>query len=118
MRELRATQAQAPVHVGGQSALLVDGKRATASRLPGAIALIALTTFIILFFYTRSVLIPIKALILNAITMCAVLGAMTWIFQEGHFSGLLGFTPMPLDTSVPVLLFCIAFGLSMDYEIL
>lgn len=62
-------------------------------------------------------LLPIKALALNALTLSTVFGAMVWIFQDGHMSGLLGFTPTPVDTSIPVLLFCIAFGLSMDYEV-
>ncbi|WP_045876551.1 MMPL family transporter [Pseudofrankia sp. DC12] len=105
------------VLVGGVSAGLVDGKNAIGSRLPLAIGLIALATFVLLFLFTGSVVLPLKALVLNGLVLGAVLGVSVWIFQEGHLSGLFGFTPGPLDTSMPVLLFCIAFGLSMDYEV-
>jgi len=77
-----------------------------------------LTTFIVLFLFTGSVVQPIRSLVLNAVTLAATAGLMVWIFQEGHLSGLLGFTALPLDTSMLVLLFCIAFGLSMDYEVI
>jgi RND superfamily putative drug exporter len=105
------------VLVGGVSAGLVDGKHAIGSRLPLAIGLIALATFVLLFLFTGSVVLPLKALVLNGLVLGAVLGVSVWIFQDGHLSGLFGFTPGPLDTSMPVLLFCIAFGLSMDYEV-
>ncbi len=85
--------------------------------MPLAIGLISLATFVLLFLFTGSVVLPIKALILSALSLTAVLGAAVWIFQDGHLSGVLGFLPGPLDTSMPVLLFCIAFGLSMDYEV-
>lgn len=103
--------------LGGQSAILVDGKHAIGSKLPLAFTLIIITTFILLFAFTGSLLLPVKALVMNALTLSAVLGLMTWIFQEGHLAGVLGFTPQPLSTTMPVLLFCIAFGLSMDYEV-
>jgi RND superfamily putative drug exporter len=105
------------VHVGGAPAELVDSKAAIASGLPLAALWIALSTFILLFLFTGSVVLPIKALILNVLSLSAVFGVIVWIFQEGHFSGVLGFTPGPINTSMPVLLFCIAFGLSMDYEV-
>src|SRR5437764_7165618 len=61
---------------------------------------------------------PLKALVLNLLSLTATFGAMVWIFQDGHLSGLLSFTPTgTLDTSTPILMFCIAFGLSMDYEV-
>jgi RND superfamily putative drug exporter len=63
------------------------------------------------------VVLPIKALVLNVLSLSAVFGAMVWIFQYGHLSGLLAFTPLPTSTTMPLLLFCIAFGLSMDYEV-
>jgi RND superfamily putative drug exporter len=103
--------------VGGAPALLVDSKNAIAGGLPWAIGWIAISTFILLFLFTGSVLLPVKALVLNVLSLSAVFGAMVWIFQYGHLSGLLGFTPGPINTSMPVLLFCIAFGLSMDYEV-
>jgi putative drug exporter of the RND superfamily len=87
------------------------------SRLPLAIALIALITFAVLFLYTGSVLLPVKALALNALSLSAVLGISVWIFQDGHLAGPLGFTAGPLAIAMPVLLFVIAFGLSMDYEV-
>ena len=71
----------------------------------------------LLFLFTGSVLLPIKALVLNVLSLSAVFGAMVWIFQYGHLSGPLAFTPGPINTSMPVLMFCIAFGLSMDYEV-
>lgn len=107
----------ARVLVGGGPADLVDSKAGIAGGLPWAIAWIALSTFILLFLFTGSVLLPLKALVLNVLSLSAVFGTMVWIFQDGHLSGLLGFTAGPINTSMPVLLFCIAFGLSMDYEV-
>jgi RND superfamily putative drug exporter len=107
----------AHTNIGGQAASLVDQKHAIGSHLPLAGALIALTTFIVLFLFTGSIVLPVKALVLNALSLTAVFGALVWIFQEGHLSGLLGFTPLPTSTTMPPLLFCIAFGLSMDYEV-
>jgi RND superfamily putative drug exporter len=118
-RAARALPAPAgsAVLVGGTSAALTDGKHAISDHLPLAIGLIALATFVLLFLFTGSVVMPLKAIVLNALVLGAVLGVSVWIFQDGHLSGLFGFTPGPLDTSMPVLLFCIAFGLSMDYEV-
>ena len=104
-------------YVGGPAAALVDQKHDLDSQLPLAISLIVLTTFIVLFLFTGSVVLPLKALVLNALSLTAVFGAMVWIFQDGHLKGLLGFTPTPISTTMPLLLFCIAFGLSMDYEV-
>ena len=104
-------------YVGGAAASLVDQKHDLGSRLPIAILLIVLTTFIVLFLFTGSVVLPLKALVLNALSLTAVFGALVWIFQDGHLSGVLGFTPLPISTTMPLLLFCIAFGLSMDYEV-
>jgi putative drug exporter of the RND superfamily len=106
------------VYVGGQTAELIDTTHAIGTRLPLAGLLIVLTTFIVLFLFTGSVVQPIRSLVLNAVTLAATAGLMVWIFQEGHLSGLLHFTALPLDTSMLVLLFCIAFGLSMDYEVI
>jgi RND superfamily putative drug exporter len=109
--------ANAAAYVGGPAAELVDGNDAIAGKLPLALALIAVTTFILLFLFTGSVVLPLKALVLNLLSLTAVFGAMVWIFQDGHGSSLLGFTPGLVNTSMPVLLFCVAFGLSMDYEV-
>jgi RND superfamily putative drug exporter len=119
VRAVRAVAAPAGTHtlVGGGDAELVDSKHAIGSRLPLAIGMVAVTTFILLFLFTGSVVQPLRALILNGLSLCAAIGAMVWIFQDGHLAGLLGFTPMPMDTSMTVLMFCVAFGLSMDYEV-
>ncbi len=114
-------QAAAPTNthvlVGGATAELIDAKHAISSKLLLAAVIIAATTFILLFLFTGSIVQPIRALFGNALTLGATLGSMVWIFQDGHFASLLGFTPTPTNTSMPVLLFCIAFGLSMDYEV-
>ncbi|SEG93097.1 putative drug exporter of the RND superfamily [Actinacidiphila yanglinensis] len=119
VRSVRALPAPAgaSVLVGGSDAELVDAKHAIASRLPLAIGWIVATTFVLLFLFTGSVVQPLRALVLNSVSLCAAIGAMVWVFQDGHLSGLLGFTPMPMDTSMTVLMFCVAFGLSMDYEV-
>ncbi|MEZ7003357.1 MMPL family transporter [Streptomyces sp. AD55] len=103
--------------VGGPDAQLLDSNDSLSGRLPLAAALVALTTFVLLFLFTGSVLQPLRALVLNVISLGATLGVMTWIFQHGHLSSLLGFTAQPMETSMTVLMFCIAFGLSMDYEV-
>ncbi|MFD3698092.1 MMPL family transporter [Streptomyces sp. NPDC058646] len=103
--------------VGGPSAVLVDAKDTVADRIPLALAVITLTTFVLLLGFTRSLLLPVKAIALNALSLAAVLGSMVWIFQMGHLHDLLDFTPGPLSTTMPVLLFCIVFGLSVDYEV-
>jgi putative drug exporter of the RND superfamily len=106
------------VLVGGPSADLVDTKDALFSRLPTALAIIAGVIFVLLFLTFGSVLVPLKALLLNLLSLTATFGAMVWIFQDGNLSGLLGFTPTGmLDATTPILMFCIAFGLSMDYEV-
>ncbi|MGI8798884.1 MAG: MMPL family transporter [Pseudonocardia sp.] len=119
VRDVRAVSPPAGTTtlVGGQAAVLVDTKDAIGDRLALAGGLIVITTFILLFLFSGSVIQPIRALILNVISLSATLGVMVWVFQQGHLSGVLGFTPMPLDTGMVVLLFCIAFGLSMDYEV-
>jgi putative drug exporter of the RND superfamily len=118
VERVRALPAPFAVEVGGPSAQLVDTKAAISDRLPLAVAVIAGATLLLLFLMTGSLLIPVKALVLNLLSLSAVYGAMVFIFQDGHLSGLLGFTPTgTIDTSMPVLLSCIAFGLSMDYEV-
>ena len=106
------------VEVGGSSAALVDSKSAIADKLPLAAGIIALSTFVLLFLMFGSVVVPLKAIVLNLLSLSATFGAMVWVFQEGHLSSILGFTPTGLtDTTTPILMFCIAFGLSMDYEV-
>jgi RND superfamily putative drug exporter len=106
------------VLVGGRSAALVDSKEAIFELVPYAALWIAVATFVLLFLMFGSLLVPLKAIVLNTLSLTATFGAMVWIFQDGHGSGLLGFTATGLtDTTTPILMFCIAFGLSMDYEV-
>ncbi|OBK17490.1 MMPL family transporter [Mycobacterium asiaticum] len=117
VRDIRAKITGHQVEVGGPTATLIDSRAAIADRLPLAIALIAVSTFILLFLFTGSVVVPVKALSLNLLVLSAVLGVMVWIFQEGHLASLLGISPAPLNPSMVVLLCAIAFSLSVDYEI-
>ncbi len=87
-------------------------------RIPLAVAYVMIVTYLVLFLLTGSVVLPFKAVIMNILSIGASFGALVWVFQQGHLSSLLNFTPAPLDPSVPVLLFCLVFGLSMDYEVL
>ena len=106
------------VLVGGQSAQLVDAKESLFGDLPLAVAIIAVLTFVLLFLMFGSVVVPAKALVLNLLSLSATFGAMVWIFQDGHGSGFLDFTPTgSLPATMPILMFCVAFGLSMDYEV-
>ena len=118
VKTIRHVAAPFPVQAGGQSAQLVDSKASLFSRLPLALGIIALVTFIVLFLFTGSVVVPVKALALNVLSLAATFGAMVWIFQQGHLAHALNFTPTgTIDTTTPILMFCIAFGLSMDYEV-
>jgi RND superfamily putative drug exporter len=116
--DIRDQPAPFPVLVGGLPASLADSTGVIDHYLPLALALVAVVTFLLLLLLFRSVFIPLKALALNALSLAAVFGAMVWIFQDGHLSGVLGFTPTgSLIDTMPVLMFCVAFGLSMDYEV-
>jgi RND superfamily putative drug exporter len=119
VREIRAMPPTiGPVLVGGQSAQLVDSKAAIGDRIPLAAGIIALATFVLLFLMFGSVVVPLKAITLNLLSLTATFGAMVWVFQEGHGASLLNFTSTGMtDTTTPILMFCIAFGLSMDYEV-
>jgi RND superfamily putative drug exporter len=118
VRRIRSMGSPFPVQVTGASATLVDGKAVVLSRFPFALALIAIVTLVTLFLLFGSVLVPIKALVLNLLSLTATFGAMVWVFQDGHLAGLLDFTPTgSLVLSNIILMFCIAFGLSMDYEV-
>jgi RND superfamily putative drug exporter len=108
-----------PALIGGPAASLVDTKHSLGTRLPLALGLIVVATFVLLFLFTGSVVIPLKALVLNMLSLSATFGAMVWVFQEGHLTGLIGDPVVTgtLDTSIPILMFCVLFGLSMDYEV-
>ncbi len=118
IKAVRSIDSPFDVLVGGPSAQLVDSKESLLSRLPWAAAIIAIVTFVLLFLMFGGILVPIKAVLLNLLSLTATFGAMVWIFQDGHLSGFLDFTPTgTIDATTPVLMFCIAFGLSMDYEV-
>jgi putative drug exporter of the RND superfamily len=115
---LRADRPAFRTYVTGSAAFLIDFKNQIINRIPYAIAIIALATFILLFLMTGSVLIPIKALIMNTLSLGAVFGALVWIFQDGNLSSLLGFHAFgAIEMWVPIIVFVFAFGLSMDYEV-
>ena len=119
VKSIRSVPAPGEALVTGLAARNLDSLNALGGVLPLALGLIALSTLIVLFTFTRSLLIPFKALVLNILSLSATFGAMVWIFQEGHLSGLLGGVGATgyLNASMPILMFCIAFGLSMDYEV-
>ncbi|MGJ5755718.1 RND superfamily putative drug exporter [Streptomyces puniciscabiei] len=116
--DLRALHAPFDAKVTGTAAVLVDTKHAIAQRLPWAAAFIAVVTLLLVFLLTGSVLIPVQAVVLNALSLTAMFGAVVWVFQDGHLSAALGFTSSgSIETTLPVLMFCVAFGLSMDYGV-
>ena len=118
VRDVRAVEAPVPVRVGGQTAGFLDQQKALSDSLPLALTILATTTLVILFLMTGSVILPVKALVMNLLTLSAAFGLLVLIFQDGHGEGLLGFTSQgALESSQPVLLFAVAFGLSTDYGV-
>src|SRR6478752_998134 len=118
VRRLRAADLGADVLVGGPTAELVDTRDALADRAPIAVLVVALLTALLLGRLTRSVVVPIKAVALNLLSLGATLGVVAAIFQRGWGSSLLGFDSWgALDVTTPLLLFMFAFGLSMDYHV-
>ncbi len=116
--EIRSEAPSFDVAVGGPAAELADVKDALSDRLPLAAAVVCLATLLLLFLMTGSVIVPIKAVLMNILSLGASFGAMVWIFQEGHLSGPLAFDSVgALDLWMPVLILIFAFGLSMDYEV-
>lgn len=105
------------VDLTGSAAVNRDSVDAITSRLPWVLAVIGVVTLVLLFLLTGSLVMPVKALLLNALSLTAAFGALVWIFQEGHLGALGTTSTGALAANVPVLLFCIAFGLSMDYEV-
>jgi RND superfamily putative drug exporter len=116
---LRAVPAPAgtTVYFTGAEQSNTDGVDSIAERLPLLLTLIAGVMFVLLFLLSGSVVVPLKALLLNVLSLTATFGAMVWIFQEGHLSGLGTTVVGTLEATLPVLMFCVAFGLSMDYEV-
>lgn len=120
VRNLRALSVPAGlnVQVGGNSAQLVDFLASLQRTVPIAFALIVAIIFVLLFLMLGSVVIPLKAVLLNILSLSVSFGALVWVFQDGNLANLLGFTPIgSIDGTQPILIFAIAFGLSMDYEV-
>ncbi|MEV4513223.1 MMPL family transporter [Dactylosporangium sp. NPDC049525] len=118
VRQLRSLDTPVQVLVAGPAAELIDARESTASRLPIAIAVIVVATAILLFALTGSIVVPVKALCMNVLTLLATLGVLVAVFQWGWGSALLGFQPWgAVDLTTPLLLFVFIFGLSMDYEV-
>lgn len=104
--------------VGGDTADQIDLFASLEAHIPSALAVMVAAIFLLLFFMTGSLIMPIKAIILNVLSLSATFGALVWIFQDGHLQHLLGFQSVgSLDSTQPILVFAIAFGLSMDYEV-
>ena len=118
VRDVRATAAPFPVQVGGGTALYMDQQSSLRGSLPLALALLCSTTLVILFIMTGSVVLPVKALVMNLLTLSAAFGLLVLIFQDGRLEGLLAFDAQgALESTQPILLFAIAFGLSTDYGV-
>ena len=118
VREVRAVPAPVPVAVGGAAARFVDQQDTLGDYLPLALGLLALTTFVLLFLMTGSVVLPLKALVMNALTLSATFGVLVLVFQDGRLEGLLDFESAGgVEATQPVLLFAIAFGLATDYAV-
>ena len=124
VRDLRATSGPlaAPhgtsILVGGGAADVADVVDGVAADFPRTAVFIIVTTYLVLFALLRSVILPAKALVMNALSITASFGALVWIFQDGNLSAILGFQPVGfVETTQPVILFCVLFGLSMDYEV-
>jgi len=106
------------VLVGGGAADVTDVVNRVAADFPRTALFIIVTTYLVLFVLLRSVVLPAKALIMNTLSIVASFGALVWIFQQGNLSSVLGFQPLGyVETTQPVILFCVLFGLSMDYEV-
>jgi uncharacterized membrane protein YdfJ with MMPL/SSD domain len=111
------TPAGKPVQLAGVAQSNHDSVHATTSRLPSVLELIAVITLVLVLLLTGSVVLPVKAVLMNILSLTAAFGALVWVFQEGHLGALGSAVTGTLDVNLPVLLFCIAFGVSMDYEV-
>jgi uncharacterized membrane protein YdfJ with MMPL/SSD domain len=106
------------VLVGGSTAGLVDELASLGATLPWMALLVGITTFVLLFLAFGSVVLPLKAIVMNVLSLSATFGVVVWIFQWGHLSGALQFTPTgSIDPTMPILMLAVIFGLSMDYEV-
>jgi RND superfamily putative drug exporter len=108
----------ATASTGGQTAALADELSSLGQTLPWMALTLVLATFLLLFLAFGSLILPVQAIVMNILSLSAMYGVVTWIFQDGHLSGLLGFTPNgTISPVIPILMFAIMFGLSMDYEV-
>jgi putative drug exporter of the RND superfamily len=118
VHEIRALDLPFDTWVAGQAANQIDFTDALLERAPWALGIVALATLVLLFLMTGSVLVPVKALLTNVISLSASLGVLVWVFQDGHLSGVLGFVSTGgIETYVLALVIAFAFGLAMDYEV-
>jgi RND superfamily putative drug exporter len=118
IRDGRPPAGTREIAVGGQTAAFVDQQRSLASHLPVALAILVTTTLVLLFLMTGSVILPIKALVMNLLSISAAFGLLVLVFQDGRLEGLLDFNSQgAIESSQPVLLFAVAFGLSTDYGV-
>jgi putative drug exporter of the RND superfamily len=120
VREIRTAHPpfNADLLVTGETAFDLDFIGLTLQRAPLAAGLVVVVTAVVLFLLLKSLVLPLKAIVMNLLSITASYGALVWIFQDGHLAGLLGFTPGPIQTATPLIMFCLVFGLSMDYEVL
>jgi RND superfamily putative drug exporter len=120
VRSIRAQGAPAGAEllVTGFSAIDLDTVDFIVGHTPAAIAFIMAATIVVLFLLLGSVVLPLKAVVMNLLSISASFGALVWVFQQGHGAALLGFEAASIDPSTPVIMFCTVFGLSMDYEVL
>ena len=118
VEQLRGQRPAFDSEVGGIAAELTDIQDRLVERLPWAALLVVLATLVLLFLMTGSIIVPIKAVVMNILSLAASFGALAWIFQDGHLAGILAFDPVgALDLWMPILILIFAFGLSMDYEV-
>ncbi len=104
--------------VTGSSAFRLDFIETIKKNSPFVIGFIVIATYLVLFLMLDSILLPLKAVLMNILSLSASYGALVWIFQEGHLASFLHFTPGPIEAMTPILMFCVLFGLSMDYEVM
>ena len=119
IHDVRAVKSPEGTLVGGVAADYTDSQDGIANTLPWALGWIALSVFILIFIFTGSIILPIKAVLLNVLSLAATMGVLTWVFIDGNLQWLVGsFTVTgTLDTSIVILIAVVVFGLSMDYEL-
>ena len=107
------------VEIGGAGAFLYDMKANLVAQTPWMLVTVGIVMFLVLFLVFGSITLPIKAMVMNALSLTASFGAIVWVFQDGRFSDVLDYVPLGIsDCTAPLLMFSIVFGLSMDYEVL